>query len=472
MSIQRQLDSARAYADAHGWEVVLEAIDDGVSATKHKPQDRQGWSSLLASPVSYDHVIIWKIDRLARKVIDFVVADEALQARNAGIVSIKESLDLGTDIGRMIAMILATFAQMEAKAIGERGADARRHLVNNGRRAGGRPPYGYANIDNPNGPGKVLAKSDEIVYVQRAVEMVQQGASLGALARYFNDHAPLRPRANRRHDVWDYSTVETILRNPVLAGMTIYTPGRKAGVKGSDVLRDETGMPAVNKDLAIMTIAEHRALVELLDKRKMPGTRTNVNQQAMLGLVKCAMCKGTMYKAIGGAGYTYLRCQSKGCIGQAISQPNIEAYIRQAVLDSIGDLPILEDVTEPSRLDDIEVAIADTLRRMQQQATPELFERLTALQQEKQTVPTRRAKVYDTSRRYQDIIDDADAGEIVKQVLTVYVHPATKRSNRFDPSRVSFEWSEAMHWALQGKQTEGRVHDDMPTLSATRAPEI
>lgn len=437
VSIERQLEQGRSYAHAKGWEVVLEATDDGVSATRNKPQDREGWTSLLSSPVGYEHVIIWKIDRLARKVIDFVVADEALQKRGAGLVSIKESLDLATDIGRMIAMILATFAQMEAKAIGERGADARRFLVGNGRRAGGRTPYGYENIDNPNDPGKILAKASTIKHVEEAVQMLNDGASLYSITKHWNDSGvPLRARANRKVDVWDYSSIETILRNPVLAGMVPYTPGRQAGSKDSDVLRDDSGLPLVDEDLAIMTVAEYRQLMENIDKRKMPGTRNNPEQQMFLGLIKCSECGSTLYKATGN-GYDYLRCNDKTCTHQAISQPNLEAHIKETVLRTIGNLPVLEDVSEPSKIDEIEVAIADTLKRMQNEATPELFERLTSLQRERTNTGVRKTKVFDANLRYKDL-EDWDA---LKDVLTVKVHPATKRSNRFQTERVEFVWA-------------------------------
>jgi DNA invertase Pin-like site-specific DNA recombinase len=453
VSIERQLEQGRAYAHAKGWEVVLEAVDDGVSATRNKPQDREGWTSLLSSSVGYEHVIIWKIDRLARKVVDFVVADEALQKRGAGLVSIKESLDLSTDIGRMIAMILATFAQMEAKAIGERGADARRFLVNAGRRAGGRTPYGYENVDNPNGQGKVLAKAETIKHVEEAVQMLNDGATLYTITKHWNDSkVPMRKRKNRKLDIWDYSAIETILRNPVLAGMVPYTPGRQAGSKNGDVLRDESGLPVVDEDLAIMTVAEYRQLMENIDKRKMPGTRTNVEQQTFLGLIKCSECGATMYKALNG-GYKYLRCFNKACCGQGINLLSLEEHIKATVMATIGDLPVLQDVTEASKIDEIEVAIADTLRLMQSQATPELFERLQVLQRERQNTGVRHTKVYDAKLRYKDLEDF----EVLKDVLTVKVHPATHRSNRFQTERVEFVWAEEIELILPALAHQGNI---------------
>ena len=47
VSIERQLESTRKYAEGRGWEVVGEFVDDGVSATANRPEDRRGWNALL-----------------------------------------------------------------------------------------------------------------------------------------------------------------------------------------------------------------------------------------------------------------------------------------------------------------------------------------------------------------------------------------------------------------------------------------
>src|SRR5687767_9875679 len=90
VSIERQLEAARSYAKARGWTVVVEAVDDGISATRHKPEGRPGWRSLLDSPEHFEAVIVWKVDRLARRVLDFLHADEALRERGAGIVCVED----------------------------------------------------------------------------------------------------------------------------------------------------------------------------------------------------------------------------------------------------------------------------------------------------------------------------------------------------------------------------------------------
>ena len=106
VSIARQLESCRKYAEARGWEVVGEFIDGGVSATANRPEERSGWAALLASS-DFDAVVIWKVDRLARRVLDFLHADEALQRRGAGLVAVEDPIDMTSPQGRAFAVMLA-----------------------------------------------------------------------------------------------------------------------------------------------------------------------------------------------------------------------------------------------------------------------------------------------------------------------------------------------------------------------------
>jgi len=93
-------------------------------------------------------VIVWKVDRLARRVLDFLHADEALQARGAVIVAVEDPVDMTTPQGRGFATMLAVFGEMEAAAISARVKAARTHLLNDGRVVGGKVPYGSL-LDHP-----------------------------------------------------------------------------------------------------------------------------------------------------------------------------------------------------------------------------------------------------------------------------------------------------------------------------------
>jgi site-specific DNA recombinase len=132
--------------------VVGEFIDDGVSATANRPEDRNGWAS-AARTTDFDAVIIWKVDRLARRVLDFLHADEALQNRGAGLVAVEDPIDMTSPQGRAFAVMLAVFGEMEAEAI------RRSRPSGSGAASEGRPlgwgavfPYGYQFGPEPRRP--------------------------------------------------------------------------------------------------------------------------------------------------------------------------------------------------------------------------------------------------------------------------------------------------------------------------------
>ncbi|WP_281966291.1 recombinase family protein [Serinicoccus marinus] len=290
VSLARQVEAARQYAAARGWEVVDTFTDDGVSATHNRPEDREGWRAVLDSPARFEKVIVWKVDRLARRVLDFLHADEALQARGAGIVAVDDPVDMTTPQGRGFAVMLAVFGEMEAAVTSARVAAARSHLVRAGRVVGGKVPYGWRSVENPRGPGKVLAQDpDRIGYVRGAVERVQAGQSVYAAMQWLNEVGAPTPAG--RGDAWVYSSVERMLRHPVLAGLTPFNPGNGARRRGADVLRDERGLPVVDEAVALLPVAEWRALVDALDGRTsaqaLPRALKGTTSALLSGLVWC-----------------------------------------------------------------------------------------------------------------------------------------------------------------------------------------
>jgi len=288
VSIARQLQSCRKYAEARGWQVVGEFVDDGVSATANRPEVRRGWTSLLRSG-EFDAVVIWKVDRLARRVLDFLHADETLQKRGAGLVAVEDPIDMTSPQGRAFAVMLAVFGEMEAEAIRARVRAARAQLLKDGRWPGGGIPYGYRTIANPSGPGRVLVKDPvRSPWLKEAVEMALRGGTVNGIATWLTSNGappPCRQRTPQapRNPAWNRQTVDGLLRNPVLAGMTPYNPGRPKSAKRANpfaVLRDECGDPVVNESLAVISIEEFTVLQHLLDSRTSPQARKRRERQA------------------------------------------------------------------------------------------------------------------------------------------------------------------------------------------------
>lgn len=348
VSIARQLQSCRRYADARGWEVVGEFIDDGVSATANRPEDRSGWAALLAAS-DFDAVVIWKVDRLARRVLDFLHADEALQQLGAGLVAVEDPIDMTSPQGRAFAVMLAVFGEMESEAIRARVRAARLQLLKDGRWAGGGIPYGYRSAANPNGPGWVLVKDPERAsWLTDAVRQALRGETVNAITTWLtSEGAPLPggPNARRRSGSvsWNRQTVDGLLRNPILAGMTPHNPGRSKSAKRADpfgVFRDENGAPVVNESLAVISTEEFVALQHMLDSRATPQSRKRSEREMtspfLSRVVHCAdcavyLCRGTNQKR------PVLYCPA---CRQTMSRTTLDPYLVRRLLDERGAEPL------------------------------------------------------------------------------------------------------------------------------------
>lgn len=362
VSITRQLDAGRRYAEARGWEVVGEYTDDGVSASSVKPENRVGWGQVLGHDGQVDAVIVWKIDRLARRVLDFLTADQALQERGAGIVAVEDPVDMTTPQGRAFATVLSVFAELEAQTISSRIKDARTALLRAGRVVGGSLPYGWRKVENPQGAGYVLAQDPErISYVSQAVAMVLRGTSVYAVKQWLQAEAPA-PRGG----TWHYSTLERLLRNPILCGQVAFNPGNKTKSRGSEVLRDEHGMPVVMHEIAVISTDERRRLLEVLDGRDTAQARPRSSKGStsplLSRLVHCGHCDRLMHRGTT-QGRPVLSCPD---CHQTVS--NLDGQVQRRLLEERGHfrpLTYTVEVSDVSRdLVDIESQLRDVAEAM------------------------------------------------------------------------------------------------------------
>lgn len=346
VSVSRQLAVGRKYAEARDWEVVGEFVDEGVSATHNKPEDRTGWRAVMASAGWYDAVIVWKIDRLARRVMDFLRADEALRARGAAIVCVEQSLDMTTGEGRAFAQMLAVFGEMEAAAISSRVTAARSHIIRSGRVAGGPQPYGWRSVPNPDGPGLVLDQDPErIEWIRGMATRALRGNNVHSIARWLDEEGAPLPRGAIRLPTsrrWSYTTVHSLLSNPILAGMILYNPRAGARSATRDVLRDAQGAPLIREDLAVITVEERKELVGRLEKKAHHaaigrGLRATTSP-ILAGLVYCGACNRKLPMRRGTAqGRAVMKCPRCTML---ISTRLLASYLERRLIAERGPLPM------------------------------------------------------------------------------------------------------------------------------------
>jgi putative DNA-invertase from lambdoid prophage Rac len=112
-----QLSAMRAHAEHRGWAVVLEVEDVG-SGVRERP--RREDLLRAARRRDLDLILVWRLDRWGRSLVDLVGTLQELTALRVGFVSLSEALDLTTPSGRALAGMLAVFAEFERDILRDR----------------------------------------------------------------------------------------------------------------------------------------------------------------------------------------------------------------------------------------------------------------------------------------------------------------------------------------------------------------
>ncbi len=138
LGLEAQRDTIRRYADAHGWDVVWYE-DAGLSAKSlDRPQLQAALDRLSTPPKrrDVDGIVVAKLDRLSRSVVDFAGVLERARARQWSLVAIDLGVDTSTATGEMVANVMMAVAQWERRVIGERTSAAMQAAKRQGKHMG------------------------------------------------------------------------------------------------------------------------------------------------------------------------------------------------------------------------------------------------------------------------------------------------------------------------------------------------
>ena len=130
-----QLRELREHFRRRGWEIFSEYVDNGVSGSK---DSRPELNRLMADAHRrrFDAVAVWKFDRFARSTSHLLRALETFQSFGIEFISLTESIDTSTPVGKMVFTILGAVAQMERELTRERIRAGLRNAKAKGRRLG------------------------------------------------------------------------------------------------------------------------------------------------------------------------------------------------------------------------------------------------------------------------------------------------------------------------------------------------
>jgi site-specific DNA recombinase len=276
VSLGAQLADCRAYAARPGW-VLGPEFQDVLSGTR---DDRPQYQALLAEAKRLRAagqavaVVVWRLDRLGRRVLERVRCREELKALGVATHSIRE----GGEVSDLVANILASVAEEEVRQLSERVSGALQHIRANGWHPTGRVPWGYLTrpataAERQLGACPFVLDLDAIMapFAREAFQRIADGASIRQVAAWAAS-LPESARGRRRFSVTSMCrslTSPSVLGRVILAGPPAHWPA----------LIDQAMWDAVQARLWRHRVVPHQASGKAL----------------LTGFVRCEQCGSRMY---------------------------------------------------------------------------------------------------------------------------------------------------------------------------------
>jgi len=304
-SLDAQRESAEAYIASQkteGWTLVPDRYDDGgySGGSMERPALDRMLRDIDAGKI--DCVIVYKVDRLSRSLMDFARIMQVFDAKQVSFVSVTQQFNTSHSMGRLTLNILLSFAQFEREIIGERIRDKLGAQARKGKWTGGAPVLGY-DVDRSGPSPKLVINAKEAGRVREIFRMYIQEASLlpvvKELARrgWVNKGRVTKKGRELGSRPFDKATLHQLLTKPVYTGKRLF--------KGE------------------LYPAEHEPIIEqeLFDKvqhqlkfnGRTGGAEVRNKYGALLrGLLRCKSCSAAMaHTFTSGRGrtfYRYYRC--------------------------------------------------------------------------------------------------------------------------------------------------------------------
>ncbi|MCC7409110.1 MAG: recombinase family protein [Phycisphaeraceae bacterium] len=353
-SLDAQRESAEAYIAAQkheGWTCLPDRFDDGgfTGGNMDRPAVQRLMKDIAAGKV--DCVVVYKVDRLSRSLLDFARIMETFDKHHVSFVSVTQQFNTTHSMGRLTLNILLSFAQFEREIISERTRDKIAAARRKGKFAGGRPILGYDLLSSPAGP-RLVVNDEEAHRVQGVFDLYLQHGALIPVVQELD-------RRGWRTKAWttkggrnvgglplDKNLLYRLLTNVVYVGKIRHHeevhPGEHAAIVDEQVWQ------------RVQAVLQHNG--------RMGGTLVRNRYGALLkGLIRCAPCGCAMmhtYSAQKNRRYRYYVCmtaQKRGwhtCPTKSVPAGEIEKFVVEQI-KAVGQDPAV---------------LAETVRQAQRQS--------------------------------------------------------------------------------------------------------
>ncbi len=337
-SLDAQRDAGEAYIKSQqheGWVCLPSRYDDGgyTGANMDRPAMRRLIADIEAGKVNC--VVVYKVDRLSRSLLDFSRLMETFERYKVSFVSVTQAFNTASSMGRLILNVLLSFAQFEREMISERTRDKIAAARRKGKWSGGMPILGYTVVDT-----KLVVDEDEARRVREIFDLYVEHESMLTVVKKLNTRGCRTKRWTTRKGTarggrpFDKNSLYQMLTNVVYVGKVRY----------KDEVHPGEHRPIV--DAAVFAKVQ-----TLLQQNGRSGGRSTRNKHGSLlrGLLRCTACDCGMnhtYTAKGSRQYRYYTChyaQKRGwqdCPAPSIPAGEIERFVVDQI-KGIGRDPLV-----------------------------------------------------------------------------------------------------------------------------------
>ncbi len=366
-SIQNQVGYAQRYVDLSGLTVADWYLDDGVSGTLPLLEREAGGKLIQdARAAKFDVCLVYRVDRLARRLKVLLDAHEALQSVGVGLRSMTEPIDSTTPIGRFVFQLLGSIAELERETIVERSILGSNRKAAEGKWLGGIVPYGYRRneqgslaISEERLPGFDLSEADVVRKCYRLLllnwstyRIADHLNALGIPPSYAKDgrQVLVGKRKQNTSGQWTPGRIRNMLAQTIYMGVHEY--GKRTQHRRETIIRHYP--PIIAEETWRLAQEQMRANQRWLSPQNAKRT------YLLRGLIKCGLC-GLTYV---GSGDTkrerpYYKCTGKvsyrgklngRCPSKAVLADDLENTAWQDIVGFANDPgPVLGKLAEQLR---------------------------------------------------------------------------------------------------------------------------